>query len=418
MSKSSIITYLFLTLMIACLLGCSDRGVNSSDLVTSGGEVMIADHICFDEFPLQVRNPFQQFFLRVYIPEVSIVPISGGSTARKVPTLVLLAPQFGSHGFFFKHGLKQLANEMIATGEIQPMAIVCIPNDRVFGGYFYSGHYPGAGNYDTLISFTLLDHLYSILPFLDPDPTKLSIGGVGQGAYGAFRAAMMNPGKFRAISVTDGPLDFDGNDNVATDSGFASMFDDVLDEQGLKGNASWNHKYDSTTLLANMFAGAALAFSPHDTAITYNVEYRNNIITGLPYISNIEITSRDTIADETTLVDSLISPTENSFHFHMPFDQDGAIYQPIWDMWLANNLENMLTSQLDGVSLWFGLNSNAKWGFHQQTESFMSTLGTAGYSYDVKEYIPYDDSYLGTNNEYLYSILRDMLIFHSEAFGE
>ncbi len=404
--------------LTACLVsGCTDRGTNSANRPMSGGEILVADHIFFNEFVLQIMNELQQFFMRVYIPEVAITPIHGGATPRPIPLLVLLAPQGADHNFFFNHGLKEIANEMIASGEIEPMAIACVPNDKVFGGYWYAGDTTrlGAGKYDQLIGGTLLDFLYSRLPFLIDSPDKRGIGGVGQGAYGAFRAAILNPGQFRSISATDGPLDFDG-DGGAHGNGLIDLFDDALIEQGLKDKANAFREFDSTTDLAHLFIGGALAFSPHDTLVVWDSTHRLDF-SGRWYI-DIAIESREIITDSTTLVDSIIGsdPGSHDFDFHFPFDNTGAAFTLIWDMWLDDNLENMLSNQLAGVNIWIGTSQDAPWNFYDQTACWISTLRQQ-YPVQVREYTGYDGN-VATGDQYLYDLLHDMLRHHSESFKD
>lgn len=424
MFKYMKITFLVLTLWICFISGCSDRGTNSSGIVTSEGGILVADHVFFDELILQIRNRYQQFFIKVYIPEVSIIGMEGGGTPEPIPLLVLLAPQNGDNTYFFNHGLVDVANEMIAAGEIEPMAIACVPNDEAFGGFFYAGNETsmGAGKYDDLIGASMLDYLYSAIPYLIDSPDKRGIGGIGQGAYGAFRAAMLHPGQFSSISVTDGPMDFDGADG---NSGLISLFDDALMEQGLLNDPDAFLKFDSITDLANMFIGGALAFSPEDTTVWYTVTKKVDSY-GIEY-NDIKIDSSATITyydpilletyNDTTLVPNVVTGGDgHNFDFHLPFRNNGAPYDLIWDMWLENNLENMLSGQLTGTRMWFGLSGSAPWNYHEQTQSWITTLQNAGYPVEIKNYQRYGEDE-GTY-KYVYDALRDILKFHDDGFRD
>jgi len=463
MFKYMKITFLVLTLWVCFISGCSDRGTNNSGIVTSEGGILVADHVYSDndELILQIRNKYEQFFIKVYIPEVSIIGMEGG-TPQPLPLLVLLAPQNGDNTYFFNHGLVDVANEMIAAGEIEPMAIACIPNDEVFGGYFYAGDETsmGAGKYDVLIGSSILDYLYYAIPYLIDSPDKRGIGGVGQGAYGAFRAAMKHPGQFSSISVTDGPMDFDGADG---NSGLMSLFDDALMEQGLLNDPEAFLKFDSATDLANMFIGGALAFSPNDTTVWYTVTYREDSygqqFNDIKIDSSLTITYYDTITIDTYFVctdtdyvpggpcsewvlwdgtgdpdsaglydmevflnDSTYVPNVvtagdgHNFDFHLPFRNNGAPYDLIWDMWLENNLENMLSGQLTGTRMWFGLSGSSRWNYHEQTQSWINTLQGAGYPLEIKNYQRYGEDE-GTY-KYVYDALRDILKFHDDGFRD
>jgi len=236
-----------LTLVLSA--GCTDRGPNVPDRpVSEGGIMEELDHDFFQELFLQIgrnaskKGPRVPLQIKMYTPEGSITPISGGQP-KPVPLLVLLPPQDGRAYYFFDHGLKQLANELIAEGAIKPMAIACVENDPIFGGYFYAGRSAPAGYYDTLIGSSLLEHLYNWTLGILNDSLPVGIGGVGMGAYGAFRAALMHKGVFTSVSATDGPLDFDGPNG---DGGFVELFDDALMEQGLLGGTTEDPTITST----------------------------------------------------------------------------------------------------------------------------------------------------------------------------
>ncbi|MFQ5453398.1 MAG: alpha/beta hydrolase-fold protein [Candidatus Zixiibacteriota bacterium] len=475
--------------------GCTDRGTNDANRAAlQEGSILDQQgaHVFFNEFILQLRNKFHQLEFVAYVPKVSFPSYLGGDL-RPVPLLILLPPQDGDHFFYFNHGLKEIADELISEGTIQPMTIVCISNDKVFGGYFFGGHSPAAGDYDTLIGGTMVDYLHqSFLPFAINDSLKRGIGGVGMGAYGAFRAAMLHPGTFSSISAVDGPLDFDG---AGGSGGFVNLFDDVVNEQldfypiidttylvcdrlidttffvcdsldtividscisyteyAIEPSAwdsiaildtcisytaydieplfwdstiidtnfaDWYNRFDSsgTLHLSRLFIGGSLAFSPHDTSVTWDVTF--NSFTGE---QNINILSRQSITDSATIVTSIIKVDQNNFDFHLPFDSTGSKYDPIWDMWLNNNLENILNStsnQLNGVDIWVASSPEASFGaYYEQTQSWINTLTSAPYNYPVttKTYTGYSGN-PAVKDQYIYDLIREMLIFHSNSFGE
>ncbi len=227
---------LVLSLTLVLTFGCSDRGTNGEDDVSGAlaeGGPLEMTHIFAEELLFQLKNEYQFLEMVAYRPRVNFDPIAGGEL-RPVPVLILLAPQGKDQYFYFNHGLEELADELIATGQIQPMLIVCVSNDLTFGGYFYGSHYPAAGNYDAILGESLIEHIRTFGVTLD-DSAKRGIGGVGMGGYGAFRAAILNPGTYTSISAVDGPLDFNGANNT---SGFIPMFREAIDEQGLYGGTT------------------------------------------------------------------------------------------------------------------------------------------------------------------------------------
>lgn len=389
---------------IFLIVGCSDRGTSVPEPVSiEKGGPLIMTHVYSPELDVQIGNPYALLQAVAYAPKISWEVIYGGE-GKPVPLLILLPPQGKDHYFYFNHGLQQIADELIATGEIQPMLIACVSNDLVFGGYLFAGHYPGAGDWDGMIGQSLLTYIETFGITIN-DPAKRGIGGVGQGAYGAFRAAMLNPGTFTSISAIDGPLDFDGADG---NSGLIDLFAPVLNEQGLLGSDTWKEDFSDSPdwPTTGLFIGGSLAFSPHDTAVTY---------TGT---GTKEITSRLSIDDTTTLVTGVVGGgAEYDFHFHVPFDNNGYPYAPIWEnFWLPNNLENLPSASLDGVNIWVATSDEASFGYHEQTMSFISTLQGWGYPVTTRHYSGYTGN-PATDDQYVYDLLKEMLIFHSQSFG-
>jgi hypothetical protein len=406
--------------------GCSDRGPNIPTATSlphwgiSPKLFVFADTLLTTSPQLifQIRNPFGIMKTAIYVPKVGWPPPDG--EGRPLPLLILLAPQDGDEYFYFEHGLQELADEMVASGEIEPMVICCVSNDQVFGGYFYGNSYP-AGFYDAIIgsqeNYRLLSYLYTDFPFIIDSASKRGIGGIGQGAYGAFRACIKHPGVFSSISVVDGPLDFDGSTD---NNGLIDLFDDALMEQGLLNADSIGYKFDSSSAwpISRLFIGGSLAFSPHDTSITYYFTW--------PFGHNnpplINVTARDTIADTKTLVTNVIKDIEayKKLDFHLPFDSTGAKYDLIWNLWLKNNLDSLYEeaggSPLTGLNMWIATSPQAYRNFHDMTLSWIDFLFDHGYTPDTLTYNGYPGK-PAAKNEYIYDLMRQMLLFHNNNFG-
>ncbi|MCD6250649.1 MAG: hypothetical protein J7J98_09995 [candidate division Zixibacteria bacterium] len=432
-------------LILAVSWGCDDRGtgiepVDLGDLENWTGYDPSSAHVFAGPLTLQLRNPHEQLLGSVYFPPeaISIPP------QHTMPLLVLLAPEGGNRFYYFQAGLSELIRELTASGEIQPMVVYCMSNDMTFGGYFYGDSKP-AGHYDSIFQYTpgdgnddLLEYLHRFYPSTIQSAGKRGIGGIGQGAYGAFRAIIKNPGVYSSISVTDGPLDFNG---------LTSLFDDALAEQhahyalnpeldtsGTPLPFDFRRDFDSSLMMpiSQMFIGGALAFSPDDTAITYDRDVdctvnptTDSVFCILSLDTLVQERISDTLTDSSTFISNLIKSGVKTRYleldFHLPFDATGAVYNPIWDRWMANNLENMHEavggSPLADVNMWFGSNPGAKWGYYNMTQSWIDYCRTQGYSVEEYKYSSYTNDPV-TGDEYLFDILREMLIFHSNSFGD
>ena len=424
--KRTIIFLLTFGLIAILAVSCSDRGTNSVAplSIQEGGINMMGgegEQVFADYFSLQIENEFAQIAMKAYQPRVTFPQINGGSLTP-VPVVILLAPQDGGAYYYFDHGLKEIADELIASGEIQPMIIVCVANDRFFGGYFYANNYPAAGSYDDFISDWLIDSMYTrLISPMDPTVKKPAIGGIGMGAYGAMRAVILHPDKFSAISIADGPLDFDGSTG---NGGFKTLFDDVMTEQSLLNDPNWrtSFSYDGTKHLSRLFTSAAYSFSPEDTAVDYTVTIRDNLGTIIPGDSIREVTidaryQLSELVDSTSLIQSVISSP--SLFFHLPFDNTGAIRNEVWDWWIDDNLENLMTPNvLSGKNIWIAHSDGFTFAnYGEQTAAFIAHLQSEGYPVTVYPYYATGNKPVD-QEQHVYDLIREMLIFQSESFGD
>ena len=421
-----VLSMLLIALLIA--VGCDDRGTNITrtdwgDLDQTAGIDPNRNHVFQPQLTLQIKNGTELLLGTAYLPAEAFPP------TKPVPVLVLLAPEYGDKQYYFRAGLEQLMKEMTASGEIEPMVVYCIGNDPTFGGFWYGQSGPG-GKYDDILGDSLIDFLNDFIPAIIDNPSKRGIGGIGQGAYGAFRAAIKHPGLYSSISVADGPLDFDG---PSGNGGLMTLFDSAIAEQvahytgtdPFDFKANWDSSYTMPT--SQMFVGGGFAFSPNDTAITFTREPQSDSLT-----IRLTITGKESIADSTlvgggdstTFIGNIInntSPPTMDFDFHLPFDADGDVYTPIWDLWMQNNLEDIHDAQggrpLDGVNMWVASNPGAKWNYYEMTQSWISFLQGNNYSVEEYEYGSFGDAPI-QDDEYLYDLLRKMLKFHSDNFKD
>lgn len=442
--------------VIILTVGCTDRGDNYTmsgptwqDNLEGGSQVPL-QHVFFEELMLQTRNNLQLMRIMVYMPQAAIRNQLAGDP-QPMPLLILLPPQDGNAYYYFNHGLQQVADELMARGVIDPMIIACIENDQIFGGYFYAGGGGGryiyeqrdltggdatgtidasaaSGSYDRIIGASLIDYLNFILPGLVLDnPDKRGIGGVGMGAYGAFRAAMKHAGAFSSISAVDGPLDFDGPDG---NSGLMALVDQVFAEQRIPfGNETAYKNFDTlgSWHASRLFVGGSMAFSPLDTTVFVTVQAVIDDNTGAE-TQRIRIDSIHRVDPTTapTAITSLIRGT-GALHFLLPFDANGNFVNDVWnDKWLPNNLENLYQTEpwaqqaIASSDIWFGSSRQARLGYHEMTQSWYNTIAAdhPNSSEDTLVWFDYDGyaGYSASHDQYIYDLLREMLIFHDRSF--
>ena len=430
--------YFILLITAAALIsvwGCSDRGTNVPTFPVDRWQIdPRGDHVFDTLLALQIRNESQLLLSSIYIPKVAY-------SNQPVPTLVLLAPEEEDKFYYFNHGLLDLMQEMMLSGEIQPMVVCCVGNDRVFGGYWYGNSAP-AGYYDGIIGAPpvnvsqLLGWLQDYIPATIRSPSKRGIGGVGTAAYGAFRAILKNPGVYKSISVTDGPLDFDGADG---NSGLLPLFKVAMNEQAVFRHAERDSVlFDSLALspISRILLGGAFAFSPKDTGVTFSYTPVTKRLSNPPrdtFYITIQVASRRAILDSTTQVKNLVVSGQpyQLFDPMMPFYIDtlhspnlpGDVYAPIWSLWLNNSPDSLYAhsssaTPLDSVNMFFASSPQSPHNYYPMTQSWITALKAKGLTSQITEY-----NYSGVNGgpvehgEYLYDVLRKMLKFHSDNFG-
>lgn len=448
MKRTFLYTCCTLFLMLIFVLGCSDRGVNydtdPASLQQGGPLADEGAHVIYPNFAFQISNKFSQVDFGGYSPKAffdnDTIPYP------PLPLLILLPPQDGDANYYATHGLIEIADELITKGEMQPMHIVTMQNDQVFGGYFYSGTSPAGGNYDAFMGQELLDFIREkFAPNYFDSQQKIGIGGIGMGGYAAFRTAIRNPGMFGSISAVAGPLDFDGADG---NSGLISMFDDALIEQGLLNQGMYdtvNARSAFRSLgqyhLSRLFIGGTFAFAPYDTAIYFDtlhnssgsISYDIDSVNSFPVAIDVnDPNNRVLNLSIATLPNSpRLNPTgfDSKLRFILPFTSAGTIDAgpttpgvTVWDRWIANNLETLLAASpnaLDGVDMMIANSVDAQFAnYYAQTESWINTLEGAPYNRSItKTYYQGYDGFPAQFNQYAFDLIKEMLIFHSESFG-
>jgi S-formylglutathione hydrolase FrmB len=249
------------------------------------------------------------------------------------------------------------------------------------------------------------------------------------GGYGAMRIAVKYSENFGAVSAISAPLDFDGATGTG---GFVEFFEDIINDLDFDIDSTpydtLRARYqDLDTSYTNpeqtMMFAAATSFSPHDTQyvnpIFFGYDWRDP--TG-PQLWHSEDTLRNT--DSLTYLEPMGSLSPMKYHLPFYFDTTVAgvnedyTYSPIWDLWLDNNIENIMTDHpgaLDTTSILLMTTADASFNFYQQTLDFASHLTSSGIAFDLNTYSGYD-GYEATGERFFYDILQDILKYHSDNF--
>ncbi len=415
------------------LISCSERTENvanfteydTTSLVWDFGHEFINElsFIMFDQYRVDRR-----LFGKIYTPP----GYKGPNLGSPYPVLYLLSPYGESDDFYFNHGLRSVADRLIAEGKIEPMIIVCIDGSNSYGGSFYSDSWGGGFLTEAIGDVKNDAALGSLIDYIDAVYNTISdnrhgagegrknrgISGVGVGGYGAVRIGIVHDENFSALSAISAPLDFDGQSG---NGGFVPLFETVvsnLDTTALGLRQTYLNMDTSFTFpLRTMFFAAASNFSPHDTMyIDTHYVARSQTYIGIEYWyagDTLEIT------DTTTYFypDGPNAP----LRFHLPFDENGDPYDPIWQLWLRENPENLLAMNpgaLDNTEILLLTSSdgsNPVFDFNQQTLDFQAYLQSQGIAFNSSNFAGYE-GYDASGSRLLYDLFETILIFHSANF--
>ncbi len=437
-----IIGLLLLFTISTIFFACSDRGntIVVNEFESSAG-VYVHSHEFDEELGFCMFNDvglFRHLSYRTYVPP----EYKGITEGAPYPVLYLLSPYGDTDMFYISRNLREVADGMIASGEINPMIIVCVNGFNGYGGSFYGNSFAGGKYVDAIASIQDEPTTGSLIDFIDAAYNTISdgrfpgkaranraISGVGVGGYGAMRMAISHSENFGSVSAVSSPLDFDG---ATGNGGFVELFQQILQNANPTTREEFKELDTSYSFpLQTMVFAAAASFSPHDTDYI-NPEfypYDWNDPTG-PQLWNSDDTLR--ITDTLTYFEPFgpISPMK----YHLPFYYNTSAagvnanftYQPIWSLWLENNIESILadySGALDTTNVLLMTTADAKYNFYRQTLDFASHLKTVatpdtanGFTHNLDNIYSGYEGYEATGERFFYDILRDLLKYHSDKF--
>lgn len=244
------------------------------------------------------------------------------------PVLYLLHGYGGDHTYYKGlYGLGQIMDEMILAGQIRPMIVVTPNATNNLGGSFYtnSPSFDGqsyGGKMQDFITEEVVHIVDSVFNTL-PDRQHRAIAGHSMGGYGAIKLAMLRNDLFGSAASMSAPIAFWGS--YPTDSsfaGFQAMFPAVFAENNFNpGDTAAFYSIHPGTgkRLTNFMFAMAVAFSPHDPAnpdTSYGHRFTTNQFAGM---------------------------------LDLPFDADGNLAMPVWNLWMANDVAAIFANGGEGV---------------------------------------------------------------------
>jgi hypothetical protein len=411
--------------ILACLSSSCSKRENPIKMDIPKGTVWEIPAVTFNSLVENVFNDATARRIWVYTPPDYETP------HMKYPVLYFL------HGFKQEpedlidiYHIGEIADDLIAHKEIQPMFIVMVSGLNTFEGSFFTNSliFTGdtttlvfGGKYEEFIARELTsyvdDAFRAWIRFGEFQPqgkpvfdsvyrANRGIAGYDMGGYGAFRIALDYDSVFGSVSASNAPL-LPCGDGLTY--GLLAWKDSIFKENKMYADTSLSYRLaryrlfsdslDNKPLTSLLFAMAA-AFSPHpdlparDTSITFFTYFKNPKAS---YARGIDL----------------------------PIDAKGDTVDLIWDiLWRASDLKNRYLKYLaDGKNLFNQKKFYLDWadhhplpGYQRQSEVFFNLLEAQGLKPVGGVYSGYVNYPAGSSN-FLYDRIKQILKFHSQNFA-
>jgi len=321
-------------------------------------------------------------------------------TDTDYPVLYLLHGYGGSYNYYADlFLLKDILDEMISSGEIEPMIVVTPDCSNRFGGSFYTNS-PNINSLDTLgnpINFSfggkfedfIVNDLleYMRLNFnADTTAAKRGISGHSMGGYGAIKLTMQYPELFGSVSSMSAPLVF---------SGLMELLPFVF----LENN-----------------------FTAYDTAAFYAIEASpSKPLTSMMFAMGAAFTPHDHLDIDTTYFHRLLE-VPLYVGIDLPFNIAGELdtASTVWQNWLANDPMTILMTggalALAGKPIYLDCGDSDDLYLHLQNQGFSQALTASSVDHTYIEYSGYE-GVSADHSVFIAERLREVLKFHSDAFS-
>jgi hypothetical protein len=324
-------------------------------------------------------------------------------TSVTFPVLYLLHG-FNGHDNYYTSlfGLAAAMDEMIYTGEIDPMIVVTPDATNALGGSFYTNSY---AVYDSSQSYAGLMQDFiteEVIPLIDStfhtvaDRDHRGIGGHSMGGYGAVKLAMLRNDLFSSASSMSAPLAFWGGYPADTTFlGLVDLFPFVFAENNFTPGDSAAYYAIAPApgkRLTNMMFAMGSAFSPHhpdDPDTTYAHMFTTQSTGFVGFID-------------------------------LPFGADGQLAMPVWNLWMAHDVIALYSAGYGDVfantDLYVDSGAEDDLGLYGHAQVFQSVAGDNIDQFEI--YSGFDDFYPPDHTTYVGERLKEVLIFHSNSFAQ
>ncbi len=350
-------------------------------------------------------------------PAFVYLPPGYNETQDSFPTVYLLHGYGGNYTFWqYIEDIKDIADYLISTGEIQPVVIVMPDGMNALGGSFYTDSRArpmgiGApqsvfGLYETYIVQDVVNYIEAHYRVYS-DKDDRAIIGISMGGYGAMKLGIKHPDVFGIIGAHSGPIFFDRfiQDGVLGYVRYEWMDSTFNGRIPFKPAQYLGPQRPLTTMLIAM----AGAFSP-------KVDFSSNFDS-----TKYEIILRDSVA--------YMWGQPIAVGVMLPFDtlyQPNSVYDTVWlprhdpATLFTNNLNNLLSN---GTKIYIDCGTDDELFLTSHAASFVEMMQNLNYPEDLYQYEIFrdepgypNDLFPARHGTHLYFRIRRSLEFASRNF--
>jgi S-formylglutathione hydrolase FrmB len=457
--KRKIFLPIFLVLLFYLIFsGCAQRKNPLQTMVDQGGIFETSIDSSYTLINNVLGDPFGRT-LRFYLPPGYQDSVSN---RYKFPVLILLHG-FKENGLSYDnyYRIKTIADQMISSGEIQPMVIVMPDGSGRFGGSFFTNSVYAdssvfAGKYeDYLINEIMHQTLYDLgtgvrgvtLKVNDRDSFYVHIDSVRVPVDTVcWSDTTMHPPCPTGDSLKIDSLTFPRYDTITVTwkDTTINISDSVLFQQNFGISGHGNGGYGALRIATDYplaFGSASVMSAPLDFASLLDLvpafmDSNGVSPTGQGYHSiNPDPDSLDRLSSFFFAMAVAFSPHEpsssdlNTFFrlttsgkgVDLPFDSLGDTVSVWRNKWMAADLKTriseMSSASLQSLKIYIDCGDQDEFGFAGQAQNFYNMLVTKVPASNVtfQIYSGYPD-YPALDNSFIYDRLREVLKFHSDHF--
>ncbi len=318
------------------------------------------------------------------------------------PVLYLLHGYGGDHTLFKGvFGLATTVDELVNSGQIEPMIVVTPDASNKLGGSFYTNSYIP----DSSQSFAGLFRDYitnEVVAFIDSsfhtitERQSRGIAGHSMGGYGAVKIGMLRNDLFGSVASMSGPLAFMGaypDQSNPYALGLLTLMPAMLAENGfIAGDTSSFYSVAPGTGkdLTNMMFAMGAAFSPHDPS-----------------------------DPDTTYAHAFIVPGFAG-HVDLPFDINGDLENSIWALWMAHDVTTLFSAGygvvFDDTDLYIDCGEQDDLLLQYQALAFADAAGAAIDQFEI--YSGFEDIFNPDHSTFVAERLKEVIKFHDDSFNQ